>query len=217
MTMDPGYGKVKAKRSYDASRRRARAERNHARIVESAERLFRRNGYAATTIAAIAGDSGVSVDTIYKSFGGKAGLVRAIRAQALEGEGPVPAEQRSDELHGRESDARAIIEAWGALSAEVAPRVSPILLLIRDAAAIDPEGRSLLEELDADRLRRMTQNARRLHDVGLLRSGVTLAEAADVLWTFSSPELYELIVLRRGWTPERYGTFIAQGMINALL
>ena len=113
----------------------------------------------------------------------------------------MPAEQRSDQLHERESDPRAIIHAWGALSAEVAPLVSPILLLIRDAAATDPEGRALLEEMDADRLRRMTQNARRLRDAGHLRHGITLAQAADTLWTFSSPELYELLVLRRGWTP----------------
>src|SRR5437764_13873695 len=217
MTMDSRAGNVKPKRSYDASQRRAQARRNHTRIVESTERLFRRDGYGTTTIAAIAAESDVSVDTIYKSFGGKAGLVRAIRTQALEGEGPVPAERRSDQLHERESDPRAIIQAWGALSAEVAPRVSPILLLIRDAAATDPEGRSLLEEMDADRLRRMTQNARRLRDAGHLRAGVTLAHAADVLWTFSSPELYELLVLRRGWTPHPYGTFIADAMIHALL
>jgi AcrR family transcriptional regulator len=215
--MDSEAGDVKRKRSYDASRRRAQAQRNRGRIVESAERLLRRDGYATTTLAAIAADSGVSVDTIYKSFGGKAGLVRAIRTRALEGEGPVPAERRSDQLQTRESDARAIIEGWGALSAEVAPRVSPILLLIRDAAATDPEGHALLEEMDADRLRRMTENARRLRDAGHLRDGVTLAQAADTLWTFSSPELYELLVHRRGWTPERYGRFIADAMIRALL
>jgi AcrR family transcriptional regulator len=217
MTMDSNGVDVKGKRRYDGSRRRAQAQRNHSRIIESAERLFRRAGYATTTIAAIAADSGVSVDTIYKSFGGKAGLVRAIRTRALEGVGPVPAERRSDQLHDRESDPRAIIKGWGALSAEVAPRVSPILLLIRDAAATDPDGRALLEELDADRLCRMTQNARRLRDAGHLRPGITLARAADTLWTFSSPELYELLVLRRGWTPKRYGRFIADAMIDALL
>jgi AcrR family transcriptional regulator len=215
--MDPEARNVKQTRSYDASRRRAQAHRNHARIVQSAERLFARDGYAATTVAAIAAAAEVSVDPIYKSFGGKAGLVRAIRIRALEGEGPVSAERRSDELHERESDPRAIIQAWGALSAELAPRVSPILLLVRDAAAADPEGRSLLKEMDADRLRRMTQNARRLRDAGHLHAGITLAHAADILWSFSSPELYELLVLRRGWTPKRYGRFIADAMIQALL
>ena len=215
--MDPQPANVKPKRGYDASRRREVARRNQAKIVECAQRLFLRDGYATTTVAVIAADADVSADTIYKSFGGKPGLVRAIRTRALQGEGPVPAEQRSDALHADEADPAAIIQAWGALTAEIAPRVSPILLLIRDATATDPEVGSLLEEMDADRLRRMTQNARRLLDAGHLRPGIELTYAADVLWTYSSPELYELLVLRRGWPPQRYGRFIATAMMEALL
>jgi AcrR family transcriptional regulator len=215
--MEQRAANVKQKRSYDASRRQEQAGRNRARIIDVAERLFLRDGYRVTTIAAIAVEAGVSADTIYKSFGGKAGLVRAIRARALEGEGTTPAEQRSDSLQAREPDPRKIIRAWGALSAEIAPRAAPILLLIRDAAASDLEVRELLEEMDADRLRRMTENARRLRDAGHLRAGITLTRAADMLWTYSSPELYELLVLRRGWPPERYGRFIAEAMISVLL
>lgn len=159
----------------------------------------------------------VSADTIYKTFGGKPGLVRAIRDHALVGEGPVPAERRSDELQATEPDPRNVIRGWGDLVAEIAPRGSPILLLIRDAAATDPEVAALREEMDADRLRRMTENARRLHDAGHLREGIALEHAADVLWTYSSPELYELLALRRGWTPERYGRFVAEAITDALL
>ena len=215
--MEQRAANVKQKRSYDASRRQEKARRNLVRIIDVAERLFLGNGYRITTIAAIAAEAGVSADTIYKSFGGKAGLVRAIRARALEGEGTTPAEQRSDSLQAREPDPRKIIRAWAALSAELAPRAAPILLLIRDAAASDLEVRALLEEMDADRLRRMTENARRLRDAGHLRAGITLTRAADMLWTYSSPELYELLVLRRGWSPERYGRFIAEAMISVLL
>ncbi|MGH3579511.1 MAG: hypothetical protein ACRDU0_18410 [Mycobacterium sp.] len=71
--------------------------------------------------------------------------------------------------------------------------------------------------MDTDRLRRMTENVRRLRQSGHLRSGVTLSQAADVLWTYSSPELYELLVLRRGWPVKRYGRFVADAMIDALL
>jgi AcrR family transcriptional regulator len=208
---------VKKKRTYDARRRQEQAAHNRDKITEAAERRFLRDGYSVTTIVAIAADAGVSVDTIYKSFGGKPGLVRAIRTRALEGEGPVPAEQRSDALHTPEADPRTIIEAWGALTTEVAPRVTPILLLIRSAAATDPEVMGLLDEMDRDRLRRMTDNARRLRDNGHLRPGITLAHAADVLWTYSSEELYELLVIRRGWSPKTYGLFVAEAMIKALL
>jgi AcrR family transcriptional regulator len=215
--MDHDASTVKKNRRYDAGRRQESARRTRVAIVDAAARRFLRDGYASTTIAAVAADAGVSVDTIYKSFGGKPGLVRAIRNRALEGGGPVPAEQRSDTLHDGERDPRTIIKAWGALTAEVAPRVAPILLLIRSAAATDAEAVALLEEMDADRMRRMTENARRLRDAGHLRRGITLARTADVLWTYSAPELYELLVLRRGWSPSRYGRFVADAMIDALL
>ena len=211
------HATVKQKRAYDARNRTAQALRNRERVVKAAEQLFRRDGYANTTIASIAADADVSPDTIYKSFGGKPGLVRAIRAKALEGRGPAPAEQRSDELHTRDLDGREIIRAWGALTAEVAPLAAPILLLIHAAAATDPDVQELLDEMDADRLRRMTDNARRLRAAGHLRRGVTLAQAADVLWTYSAPELYELLVLRRGWSADRSGRFVANAMIDALL
>jgi hypothetical protein len=88
---------------------------------------------------------------------------------------------------------------------------------VRDAAASDPELARLQEEMDASRLTRMTHNARMLLKDGHLREGITLDAATDVLWTYSSPELYELLVIRRGWSVERYGRFIADAMIAALL
>ena len=205
------------RRRYDAAGRQARARANRWAIVQAAERLFRRSGFAGATMAAIAADAGVSVETIFKVFGNKTGLVRAIREQALAGEGPIPAERRSDQLQARERDPRAIIRGWGVLAAEVAPKVTPILLLVREAAATDAEMAGLQKEMDAARLTRMVHNARTLHAADHLRPGVTLEEAADVLWIYSSPELYDLLVLRRGWTPERYGRFIVDGMVAALL
>lgn len=205
------------KRSYDSSGRQARARRNRERALDAAERRFLRDGYGPTTMTEIALEAGVSADLLYKSFGAKAGLVRAIRKRALEGEGPVPAEQRSDTLHHAAADPREIIRAWGQFVVEVMPRVAPILLLIRTAAGTDPEMRVLADGLDHDRLRRMKLNARRLHDAGHLRTGIGTAGAADVLWTYSAPELYELLVLRRGWSVKRYGRFVADAMADALL
>ena len=216
-TMHPNRSGVKQKRPYDVSARRAQAQLTRDSIVANAAELFLRDGYTATTVAAIANAAGVSADTVYKSFGGKPGLVRAIRAKALEGDGPVPAEQRSDTVQLTEPDPYKIIDIWGRLTSEVAPRVAPILLLLRAAAASDPEVQSLLDEMDDERLRRMTINARRLRDAGHLRDGITLSEAADVLWTYSAPELYELLVLRRRWSRKRYGSFISDAMIAKLL
>jgi hypothetical protein len=63
----------------------------------------------------------------------------------------------------------------------------------------------------------MTVNARGLHEAGHLRPGLSVAEAADIMWTYSSAEFWELLVLHRGWSPERHGRFVAQALIAALL
>jgi AcrR family transcriptional regulator len=186
-------------------------------VTGAAQRLFLRDGFAATTIAAIAAEAEVSAETIYKAFGGKPGLVRAICDQALAGEGPVPAEARSDDLQASEPDPRTIIRGWGKLSAEIAPRVSPILLLLRAAALTDPQMADLRAEIDDSRLGRMTRNARHLHQAGHLRADMTAEHAGEIMWTYSSPELYELLALGRHWPPEQYGAFIAEAMIAALL
>jgi len=203
------------KRGYDSSRRQERARRNRDAALNAAERRFLCDGYTATTIVAVAGDAGVSAETIYKSFGGKAGLVKAIWERGLAGRGAVPAPQRSDEMQTRESDPRQIIRNWGQLTTEVAPRVAPILLLIRSAAAADPEMARLLSETDQQRLQRMRHNAQAL--IGYLRPGLSPRAAAEIMWTYSSPDLYDLVVLRRQWPIQRYGRFIADSMISALL
>jgi AcrR family transcriptional regulator len=209
--------KVKRARRYDSARRQEAAQRRRAAVVEAASRLFGRDGFSGTTIARIAKDAGVSQETVYKAFGNKIAIVRAIRDNALAGEGPVHAERRSDHMQENERDPHQIVRRWGVLATEVAPRVAPVLLLVREAAASDPELAGLQKEMDAARLTRMTHNARTLLMAGHLREGITLGAAADVLWTYSSPELYELLVIRRGWSVERYGRFIADAMIAALL
>jgi AcrR family transcriptional regulator len=208
---------VKPRRRYDSPRRAEQARQTRAAVTGTAQLLFLRDGFAATTIAAVAAEAGVSAETIYKAFGGKAGLVRAICEQALAGAGPVPAETRSDSLQASEPDPREIIQGWGRLAAEVAPRVSPILLLLRAAAVTDPQMAVLRAEIEASRLTRMTRNARHLHQAGHLRAGLTAEQAGEIMWTYSSPELYELLVVSRRWPPDQYGAFIADAMIAALL
>jgi AcrR family transcriptional regulator len=215
--MERTRSSVKHSRRYDSTRRREQARQTREAIIGSARRLFLRDGFTSTTVAAIASEIGVSVDTIYKTFGGKPGLVRAICEEALAGEGPVHAETRSDTLQAAEPDPRKIIQGWGRLTTEVAPRVAPILLLVRVAASADPEMASLQSEMDGQRLERMTHNARNLAAAGHLRDDVTVEQAGEILWTYSSPELYELLVLTRGWPLRRYADFIVNAMIAALL
>ncbi|MBA3279405.1 MAG: TetR/AcrR family transcriptional regulator [Geodermatophilaceae bacterium] len=204
-------------RRYDSSGRQIQARRSREAVLDAAQRQFLAAGYAATTLAAIAKEAGVSVETIYKSFAGKSGLVRAIYERGLTGHGPVAAYQRSDEMRERETDPEVIMRNWGVLTAEVSSVVTPIRLLIRSAAGTDPEMTALLEDSDKDRLDRAHHHARFLADRGYLREGITLAKATDVVWTCSSVEFYELLVLKRGWSAAEFARFIADFMIAGLL
>ncbi len=216
MTMEPTLNPVKP-RPYDASRRREQALRTRKAIIDAARHRFLGAGYTATTIASIAVDAGASADTIYKSFGGKAGLLRATCEDALTGAGPIPAEQRSDMMQAAETDPRRMLRRLGTLTAEVAPRIGPLLLLLAAAAETDSALAELRADLDAARLTRMTQVARTLAGRTKLRAGRSINEAAEIMWAYSSPELYRLFVLSRGWTPHRYGRFVGESLVDALL
>jgi AcrR family transcriptional regulator len=204
-------------RRYDATQRRKQAARNRERVLDVAEEILLERGYAETTVSAIARAAEVSPELIYKTFGGKAGLVREIQRRGLQGVGPVPAETRSDAMSATEPDAAVIIREWARLSTEVAPRVSPIMLLVRSAAANDHDLVELLEEMDTQRLERMTHNAERLMRRPEVRPELSVEQIRDILWTYSSPDLYQLLVLQRGWTLAAYGDFLFHGMAGQLL
>jgi hypothetical protein len=103
------------------------------------------------------------------------------------------------------------------VSTEVAPQGAPILLLVRAAAATDLAMAELLAEADRQRWDRMRHNAVRLAAAGGIREGVSLDEAADVMWTVTSIEMYDLLVRQRRWPIDRYGRFVAETIAAALL
>lgn len=216
MTIDPSTPSVNS-RSYDGSRRREQAEGTREAILVAARRQFLDAGFVATTIASIAAAAQISPDTIYKSFGGKPGLVRALCERALEGTGPGPAQRRSDAMQAAEQDPTRLLRSLGTLTSEVAPQIAPLLLLCAAAAQTDRKMGRLRAELDEARLARMAHVARSLAAKTSLRDGLTVKEAGEVMWTYSSPELYGLLVVSRGWTPARYGEFIGESLIAALL
>ena len=208
---------VKKTRRYDSSGRAAQAVRNRTAVLDAARRQFLERGYVATTVASIAREAGVSVETVYKAFGGKPELVRAIYERGLTGRHQASAYERSDAMRERETDPRKILRFWASLIAELAPEVSPIRLLMRSAAATDADLARVLKDSDGERLQRMRHNARFLANRGYLRAGVTTADAADVLWTCTSAELYELLVVRRGWSLRRFERFVGDLMVATLL
>ena len=208
---------VKRVRRYDSSGRRAQALRNRTEILDAAERQFFERGYAATTVSSVAQEAGVSAETVYKAFGGKAELVGAIYERGLIGRQQSSVYERSDAMREHEANAEMIVRYWAGLIAELGPDVSPIRLLMRSAAQADPDLAKVLEKSDKERLERMRHNARFLAKRGYLRAGVTAAEAADVLWMCTSDEFYELLVQRRGWSLRRFERFVSDLLVAALL
>jgi AcrR family transcriptional regulator len=57
---------------------------NMARILDTAERLFRHYGYAKTTVADIARDLGMSPANVYRFYGSKAEIHKALANRMLE-------------------------------------------------------------------------------------------------------------------------------------
>ena len=94
---------TQVKRTYDASGRRARADARRRDVVQAARELFERDGFRLTTIAAVAAQAGVSPESIYKGFGSKAALAKAVFDVALAGDDdPVPVAERPALLAIRE-------------------------------------------------------------------------------------------------------------------
>src|SRR3954453_21208851 len=115
----------KSPRRYDSTRRREQAHLRRRAILASALRLFVDRGYASTTIAAIAQDAGTAPETVYKAFGGKPGIVRAIVETAFRGSGSPPAETRSDAAQATALDSKALFRQFGEFTREVSPAVAP--------------------------------------------------------------------------------------------
>ena len=210
---------VKEKRAYDASRRREQALRNRQTMLDAGRTLFLEHGYAGTTVKMVAAEARVSTQSVYQVFGNKPGLVKALVDVAIVGDDePIPLMEREFvRANMAEPDPRKKLIDYGAHLAEVGPRVNPIALVVRDAAAGDATAAEVWQQMQEERLTGMTHFARHLRAGKHLRAGLSEAEARDVLWTHNSAELWDLLVNQRRWAPERYGTWVGRQLIAALL
>lgn len=204
-------------RRYDSTRRRQQAQHNRRAVLVAARRRFLAQGYAATTIAEIARDAAVSVETVYKTFATKAGVLKALFDVSVAGDDePIPMVERDAIQKVRDApDAARKLEIYAKHLAATMPRSAPIQLLARDGAAVSPDAADVWKQIRQETLDAMTMFASALAQTGQLR--VSANQARDVLWTYHAPELYELLVLERGWSAARYGKFIARAWIDALL
>ena len=207
------------KRKYDASGRRTQASARRHAIVLAAQALFERDGFRPTTIAAVAERAGVSAESVYKGFGTKAALAKAVFDFVIAGDdAPVPVAQRAeaDAIRAEPDVARKIMLYTGGLAVRQ-HRSARVQILIRDGRHTDETLAVVWEQLLAERLSGMTMLGRHLVESGQLCERIKLAEVRDVLWTYTAVELYELLVLQRGWSVDRYAEWLGQAIIAALV
>jgi AcrR family transcriptional regulator len=209
---------AQVKRSYDASGRREQARARRRAVVVAAKALFERDGFRLTTIRAVAERAGVSAESIYKGFGTKAALAKAVFDFVIAGDDePLPVWRRSEaDAIRAEPDVWRKIRLYARGLAERQQRSAKVQILIRDGGHTDESLVALWQQLLAERLTGMTMLGRHLIESGQLREGIELDEVRDVLWTYTAVELYELLVLERGWPLDRYANWIAQAITAAL-
>ncbi len=205
--------------------RETRASRAHQavatrrRIVEVAGRFFIRDGYAATTLQQIADEADVAVQTVYFHFRNKRTLLKELVDIASVGDDqPVALLDRPwvQELRTAPGGPETVA-VWLRASREIFGRVAPILRIVRDAAASDPEMAAQWETNQQQRHTAHRALAEILDAKGTLRPGLTVDEAADILFALVSLEIYVLLTLERGWAPKQWERWAARTVSNAVL
>lgn len=168
-------------------------------MLAAAAELFERSGWAGTTVAAIAKQAGVSVETVYSGFGSKKELLRRVVEVAVVGDADqVPLAQREVFTSlGVGSDTERM-DAGIAMLADIQARIAKLWRTVSEAAASDDEVRGWRVQWEEDRrvdVRRSVELilGRELDDIAL-----------DLLWALFSHESYALLALDHGLTRDEY-------------
>jgi AcrR family transcriptional regulator len=188
--------------------RMAKAEqsaRTRQAILNAATALFLRDGFFTTTVAAIAAEAGVAVQTLYLSFGGKTAILGAAFDQAIAGDpDPTPLLERDwmrrvfDDEIGPRALGRFMTQATAIMT-----RTTPLYMVIRSAAA-DPEVAELLAKNKTERHRHFQTVIAALADKPGFTTQLSHNHATDLLYSLQSEDMYALLVGERGWTPEEW-------------
>jgi AcrR family transcriptional regulator len=204
------------RRTYDNSGRLERARGRRAAILEACRVVLDRRGYADLTIRGVAEAAGVSQETIYKSFGSKQGLVKALYDVTLAGDDlpePMAARPAVQQLLA-ESDPWRKVAGYAHLARVVSERVGGIAAQLSAGGA---EAAEITAETDRERLAGTTSFVRHLGEGGHLRPGVDPAQAADACWVLISPSVFRLCTVGRGWSADAYEAWLARMLGAALL
>ncbi len=211
--------RVKSKRRYDSPRRREQAAATRLVILEAAQRLFEQQGYAGTTMAAIAVEAGVALKTVYVAFETKSGLLRALWHLLLRGDdGDAPVSERAwyREVLA-EPDPERQLRLNARTSRAVKERAGALMGVIRSAASADPDIEALWSRIQTDFYDVLRPIVKALHTKNALRPDLDVTRGTDVLWTLNHPDLWLLLVRERGWTPEQWEQWFGDTICSQLL
>lgn len=206
-------------RPYDTTNRQRQAAETRRRIFEAAEELFARDGYVATTMAAIAERAGVAVQTVYASTKSKRDILKGILDLAVSGEDeqvPVQASSRWQRIEA-EPDPAAKLRELARLHRDICVREAPAYAIMADAAGSDPEIRALMHEMANQRYRDHHRLSTSLQQAGHIRAGLTARRAADIIWALANEQTYLALVRDRRWSPQDYESWLADQLVAALL
>jgi AcrR family transcriptional regulator len=197
---------VKRPRGYDSPARQEQARATRRAVLAAATGLFLERGYAATTMADIAEAAGVVVQTVYSSVGGKAEVLKQCLDVAIVGDDePVPMVDRPEiRAVQAETDGRRKLELFAAHLTRVLERTARLGRVLAVAADADPAVDALRRTALAGRRFGMGEFAGNLKEQRLLRRGVTVDKAADVLAEHMDAAHYLTFTEEFGWTPREY-------------
>jgi AcrR family transcriptional regulator len=198
--------RVKPKRPYESPRRREQAAATRLEILEAAQRLFERDGYAATTMAAIAAEARVALKTVYIAFETKSRLLRALWNLRLRGDREdVPiAEQEWYRAVLEEPDPERQLRMNAHNSADGKVRIGGLLEVIRSAAPTEPEIATLWNRIQTEYRANQGAIVESIRDKGALRPDLDAERGTDILWTLNHPSTWQLLAGERGWTADEY-------------
>src|SRR5579859_7312313 len=207
---------VKARRT----RRTEKAEATRRRVLDAAVRLFVERGYHSTTIESIADAASVSVETIYKRFGSKAGMLKAAREAAV-ADAPEPPEffefpaPPIEEALRADTSPKRQLATLAQFSARRLERLAPYHRMLRSAGTGDPELRDVIAADHAARRNRQRDNMATIAACAPLR--LPPDDAADTYSALANPDVYLLLTDQFGWTAERYRTWLVDTVARLLL
>jgi len=204
------------KRRYDTSRRREQARENRRRILAAAHALFVDKGYGRTTIAEIAGAAGVATETVYAAFRNKPTLLHRAWDVAVGGDEQDVHLLDRPEMRAvlAEPDLIIRLNRFARVNTAVMRRTAPLLRALRGAAASEPAAAALVAQADGARLKAMGVHAAAAASTRQL--AVSEEECRDVLWSTTDGTLWHLLVAERGWTDDRYATWLTQLWVSML-